>query len=236
MGPDGKFGADPFRVGLRYAFSGAARAELRRELEAQFERFAATGLPWSHVDGHLHFHMHPVVWDTVLDLCDRYGVHRLRLPYEELRGHFRAGGDGFSLNTVASLFLRLQRRRSLRLIRARKTLGGRPIFTCDRVYGQLQTGNMTAAYTRALLPRLTGATNEIYYHPGAPHARLLPPDQQRDGVRDVELHALLDPEVRAELDRLEIRRGCYEEIEVAVQAGTFAKSATVRTPPPAAPG
>ena len=34
-----------------------------------------------------------VVLDNLLDLCgDQYGIHRLRIPHEELRGHFAPGG------------------------------------------------------------------------------------------------------------------------------------------------
>ncbi|HZO87802.1 MAG TPA: hopanoid biosynthesis-associated protein HpnK [Chthonomonadaceae bacterium] len=217
LGAQGKFGADPLRVGLRYAFSRAARRELRREMEAQFERFAQTGLPWSHVDGHQHFHMHPVVWDYLLDLCDRYGVHRLRIPHEKLRAHLRDGGDGPNLNTAALLALRVLRRRNLRVLRARKTLGGRPPFFCDRVYGHLQSSNMNAAYLLRLLERLNGTAVEIYFHPGTDYARPLPPAQQTEDVRDVELHALLDPAVRAKIETLGLCTGRYADVEAAIR-------------------
>jgi hopanoid biosynthesis associated protein HpnK len=218
---NGRFGMDPFRVGLSYAFSRAAQAELRREMEAQFERFAGTGLPWSHADGHQHMHMHPVVWDNLLELCDHYGVRRLRIPHEELRAHFRNGGDGFSLNTVATLFLRVQRRRCLRTLRQRAAQNKPALFHCERVYGQLQTGNMHTDYLLKLLPRLKGRTNEVYFHPGAPHARRLPGAQQHDGIYDVELQALLASEVRALTERLDLKLGRYEDLERAslVQPG-----------------
>lgn len=212
----GKFPKDPLRAGLRYAFSRKAQAELKREMEAQFARFAETGLPWSHVDGHQHFHTHPFVWDHLLTLCDRYGVHRLRIPQEEMRAHLRAHGDGPNLNTVALLAFRLLRRRNLRALRARGTLGGEPVFCCDRSYGTLQSGNMTAAYTLALLDRLGGFTNEIYFHPGTDHARPLPAALQTEEVRDVDLHALLDPAVRAHIEELGLCLGRYADIEAAL--------------------
>ena len=234
----GKFGADPLRVGLRYSFSHKAQAQLRREMEAQFARFAHFGLDWSHADGHQHFHMHPIVWDTFLDLCDAYGVHRLRIPHEELRAHFGntekkkrrkeekensfgkdssfLKGDGPNLNTVATLFLRAMRRRNLRVLRARGTLGGKPVFLCERVYGQLQTGNMNTAYTLRLLDRVHASTSEIYFHPGTPHARALPAAQQINGICDVELQTLLAPAVRARIEALGIQTGTYAQIETAV--------------------
>ena len=60
--PDGKFFANPVTAGLRYARSEKAQNQLRREMTAQFDRFAGTGLEWSHADGHQHFHLHPFVW------------------------------------------------------------------------------------------------------------------------------------------------------------------------------
>ena len=213
VSPQGKFGADPFRTGMKYAFSAQARRELRQELEAQFARFAETGIPWSHVDGHQHYHMHPVVWDNVLTLCDRYGVHRLRVPYEEWRPHRRDGGDGPNIDSVGGFFLRVLRRRCLRTLRARKTLGGKPIFHCDRVYGQFQTSDMHAQYTVRLLDRLGGQTNEAYFHPGTKYARALPPERQTALSRDVEMEALLSPEVAAKIKANGIRTGSYAEIE-----------------------
>jgi predicted glycoside hydrolase/deacetylase ChbG (UPF0249 family) len=239
---NGKFGVEPFSVAMRYYFSKQAQGQLKCEMEAQFERFAQTGLAWSHVDGHQHFHMHPVVWDNLLDLCDQYKVHRLRVPHEEVRAHFRGkyignnknskydkdgnlnqsepGNAGPDLNTAATLALRTLRKRNLRVLQARQAaiqrVGGKPFFLCDRVYGQMQTSDMNTAYTLALLDRLNARINEIYFHPGAPHARRLPESQQSQGVYDVELQALLAPSVRARIEALELTTGTYAEIEAAL--------------------
>jgi len=48
--------------GLKYYFSRVAREQLTKELAAQFRRFHFTGLKLSHVDSHLHMHVHPVVF------------------------------------------------------------------------------------------------------------------------------------------------------------------------------
>jgi hopanoid biosynthesis associated protein HpnK len=218
VGRDGKFGHDPFLTGLRYAFSRAAQKQLRREMEAQFARFAATGLPWDHADGHQHFHLHPVVWANFLDLCDRYGVHRLRLPREALGPHRRIGGDTPPLNTVATLFLQVLSRRCLRLLQTRRTHEGKPFFVCDQVYGTYQTGHMTTDYTLRVLEQMRSPHNELYFHPGAPHARLLPPDQRHDGIEDVELAALLAPTVRERLEALGLQLCTYATAECSNRA------------------
>ena len=211
--PDGCFLKNPVTAGLRYNRSKAAQSQLKREMTAQFERFAATGLEWSHADGHQHFHLHPFVWDTFLDLCDSFGAHRLRIPQEEVRAHFRAGGDGPNLNTVSALFLRVQRRRCLRTLTQRKTLGGKPVFLCNRVYGTLQSSHMSEAYWLRLLDRMQGRVIEIYAHPGTNYAVKLPAHQQTETVRDTELHALLSPEVRAKIAALHLPTGRYADAE-----------------------
>ena len=212
----GKFESDPLRAGLRYAFSRRAAEELGREMEAQFERFARTGLPWDHVDGHQHFHMHPTVFRHLLLLCDRYGINRLRVPRESLVPHLKGGGDGLTPVAIGALILQLLCRRNMRILRRMKTLAGKPIFVCDQVYGDFQSSNMHASYTLRLLERLTGRVCEIYFHPGTDYARKLPEGEQTDAIRDVELKALLDPAVKAKAASLGLRLATYAEAEAAL--------------------
>ena len=209
----GKFEANPLKVGLRYAFSKKIQAQLRREMEAQFERYSQTGLAWDHVDGHQHFHMHPTVFNLLLELCDKAGAHRLRVPQEDVRAHLRSGGDGFTPVTIGAWILQTLCKRNRKTLLARKTLGGKPVFLCDQVYGDYQSSNMTEDYTLKLLDRLEGATNEIYFHPGTDYARKLPPEQQTEEVRDVELQALLSQRIREKIQALKLTLGTYREIE-----------------------
>jgi predicted glycoside hydrolase/deacetylase ChbG (UPF0249 family) len=53
------------------------------ELAAQFDIFKSTGLPLSHVDGHLHMHIHPVIFRDALELAAKYGARHMRVPVEE---------------------------------------------------------------------------------------------------------------------------------------------------------
>ncbi len=215
---NGRFERNPLKVGLKYAFSKNAQKDLKREMEAQFERFASTGLPWDHVDGHQHFHMHPTVFKFLLDLCDRFGAHRLRVPQEDVRAHLRGGGDGLSPVTIGAWILQTLCERNRKTLLARKTLGGKPVFLCDQVYGDFQSGNMHRDYVLKTLERLEGITNEIYFHPGTDYARKLPSDQQSDEIRDVELRALLSPEVKAKIASLGLTSGTYAEIEAMTRS------------------
>src|SRR5205085_8194739 len=80
----GRFSANPVWSGMRYFFVPGIRAQLRREITAQLDAFAATGLPLSHVDGHLTIHMHPSVLAILLEVAPRYGIGALRLPRDPL--------------------------------------------------------------------------------------------------------------------------------------------------------
>ena len=117
---NGKFEGNPLKVGLRYAFSKKVRNELKREMEAQFERYSETGLAWDHVDGHQHFHMHPTVFNLLLELCEKAGAHRLRVPQEDVRAHLKGGGDGFTPVTIGAWILQTLCKRNRKTLLARK--------------------------------------------------------------------------------------------------------------------
>lgn len=195
----GRFRPTAAMAGLVCFFSRSARRQVAREVEAQFERFERLGLPWSHVDGHQHLHIHPVVWDALLRQCGAHGVRCVRVP-----GERDVAGAGASLARRAeAVCLRAMRRRCLR------TLAGRGFAGPDRVYGHLRTGQMDRAYVARLLGRLEGATNEVYFHPGSRHARPLPGGPAH---MDADLDALLSPEVRQAVEAHGLRLATYTDL------------------------
>ena len=62
----GEFSNSPTGVGLRYFFQRRLREQLRAEIHAQFEKFHATGLKLDHVNGHLHLHLHPTIFEILM--------------------------------------------------------------------------------------------------------------------------------------------------------------------------
>jgi hopanoid biosynthesis associated protein HpnK len=155
----GCFPSSPVRVGLRYAFDRTAREELAREMTAQFAHFAATGLPLSHVDGHLHMHMHPVVFDRLLPLAQQYGAAGIRFPRDELWLALRHNHHHFGIKLVwAIAFALLTRRNASRLACC-------ALFATQRVYGLMQSGHMDEAYLLKVLARIHVPSTEIYFHP-----------------------------------------------------------------------
>jgi hopanoid biosynthesis associated protein HpnK len=183
----GRFPDSSLRAGLRYQFDAAARRQLRCEIGAQLEAFRRTGLHLSHVDGHLHMHVHPVVLRLLIELADAYDIRAIRLPGEELG--IALGLDRRHLLTKLFwwwVFGRLRRYGAPRLRAA-------GIGFAERVYGLLASGRLTEAYLLGLIPRIEADVVEIYAHPALGHdggPRHGPPSGE------VELAALLSPAVR----------------------------------------
>jgi hopanoid biosynthesis associated protein HpnK len=185
----GHFVSSPVRAGLRYAFPGATRRELRQEIRAQLELFRQTGLKLSHVDGHLHMHLHPVVLATLVELSAEYDIPTIRLPSEELGAALSLDPHAVATKLVWSwIFGRLRRHGERSLRRA-------GIRFSDRCYGLLATGRISEEYLLGLLPGITCDFAEIYCHP----AVVLPgePLNGPPGAGPRELAALSSARVRA---------------------------------------
>jgi hopanoid biosynthesis associated protein HpnK len=194
VGPDGRFRGGPVRAGLRYQFSTRARRELACEIHAQLQRFADTGLTLSHVDGHHHLHLHPVVLGLVAEAARALSLRipAIRLPSEEL-GLARRLDPGGVANKIASrtVFALLRRY-------GRKRLARSGVGFSDRVYGLLATGRITEKYLLGLIPLIRAKHVEIYCHPADPLPGELGPETPPLGLE--ELHALTSPRVRAAIE------------------------------------
>lgn len=194
---EGNFPNDPVMAGMRYFFLKSLRKQLYREIEAQIQKFLATGIPLSHIDGHLNIHMHPVVFDILLELMPRYGIASFRLSRERLftdlaidrRRVMGKAADAF-------IFSRLARR-------CEPELAMRSISYTDEVKGLLNSGRMTEDYLLKALDSLDEGVTEIYFHPGCHPCDELKkwmPDYRHEG----ELAALTSPAVKEKLKNMEI--------------------------------
>lgn len=195
VGKDGNFSRHAARAGWHYYFSSPARQQLRREIAAQFEKFAGTGLPFAHVDGHLHHHVHPVIFNEVIEQSKRHGVKAIRVPLDDLPLALKFDCRQLLLKIVYwSVFTLLGSRMKRRANRA-------GLQFADRVYGFFQTGRMDRDYFLWVLRHLDKPLNEVYFHPADFGSSLDPTQRQAE----IELQALLDREVKKEIARREIQ-------------------------------
>ena len=197
----GRLPGDPIGMGLRYYFSPTARRELARELAAQFDRFVSTGLPLSHVDGHLHMHMHPTVFDLFLPLAEQHGAVGIRLPRDDLRLGLRYDRRRVGTKTAWSVAHGLLCRRALR------RLHGHGLYVNHRVYGVLQSGQMQEAYVVQVLRQLSVPTAELYFHPATA------PTEEALGPNPGDLLTLLSSAVRQVIHERDIRLATYPALE-----------------------
>jgi len=179
----GGFPKGPFRLGLRYALIPAVKRELAAEIAAQFERFAATGLRLSHIDGHENMHLHPEVLRIVLPLAERHGASGLRLPRGELLLSLRHDRHRAAVKVAWSTAYAILSRR------AQPRISGRGLVASRRVFGLMESGGMDEAYLLHVLERLRSPSAEIYFHPSAG------PRDEALGPNPADLAALVSPAV-----------------------------------------
>ncbi|BBP98131.1 hypothetical protein BSFA1_32600 [Burkholderia sp. SFA1] len=138
----GHFEGSMFANAVRF-LNRNVRRQLAREIQAQFEAFAATGLELDHVNTHKHFHLHPTVLSLILEIGQKFGMRAMRLPREKR-------GSLLLAPWVAFVKTRLDRA---------------GIAYNDWVAGISSTGCMDEAALLALLADAPAGVFEIYSHP-----------------------------------------------------------------------
>jgi hopanoid biosynthesis associated protein HpnK len=198
VGPDGRFSNDAVRFGMALFFSPKLRRQARAEIGAQFERFAWTGLVMDHVNGHRHFHLHPVVLQAIVELAPRYGLPPVRIPLEPFRVSYAASGDRFVGRMTSWLFYLGQ------IQRLRRGLLAAGMKSNDHVFGLYDSGAMVEDRLLKLIPQLPSGLSEIYCHPAT--RRWGGPDSLPSSYRcEEEFRALISPAVKEELQASGLR-------------------------------
>ncbi|HYE31719.1 MAG TPA: hopanoid biosynthesis-associated protein HpnK [Methylomirabilota bacterium] len=155
----GNFSEDPVQAGFKYWASSEARRQIAQELRAQFELFRKTGLNLDHVNGHLHFHLHPAVWDALRPLLKEYNVKAMRLTRDPLRPNLRLAKGNLAYRVSHALIFDLLSRR------AKHFLDQQQIRYTDKVYGLLQNAKVDAPFINSLLRDIGPGNYELYSHP-----------------------------------------------------------------------
>ncbi len=189
----GEFTSNPVRAGVGYFFNRALKEQLRAEIHEQFRRFHATGLKLDHVNGHLHMHLHPVVFSILTEDAATLEITRMRLTVDPLFLNLKlARGAWFYRFSHAIIFGALS-------ARARPVLARLGIRHTNAVFGLLQNARVNEDFVCRLLPRLPAGDSELYSHPSLLDFKL-------------EFEALVSPRVRAEIARLGIALIRYQDL------------------------
>jgi hopanoid biosynthesis associated protein HpnK len=189
----GEFSESPVGVGLNYFFQCSLREQLRAEIHAQFEKFHSTGLPLDHVNGHLHLHLHPVVFRILMEDSEKLGIRHFRLTRDCLsRSRRMSHGRWLYSVSHAAIFEMLS-------MRARKTLEQKTIRHTQITFGLLQNARVNEDYILKLLPELPPGDSELYSHPSL--------DEFKH-----EFDALVSPRVKQQIKKLGIELIRYQDL------------------------
>ena len=189
----GEFSNNPVAVGMNYFFKRSLREHLRAEIHAQFEKFHKTGLPLDHVNGHLHFHLHPTIFKILMEDTEKFKIRHLRLTRDCLaRSRRMTQGKLFTRVTHAAIFEMLSSR-------ARKPLQQHGIKRAQITFGLLQDSRVDEKYVLKLLDILPPGDSELYSHPSL-------------GEFKHEFDALISPRVKEQIKKLGIELIRYQDL------------------------
>jgi hopanoid biosynthesis associated protein HpnK len=189
---DGCFGDNPVAAGMRYFFDKGLYKQLLREIEAQIQRVVDSGIPLSHIDGHLNIHLHPTVFGFLTELMPRYGISSFRLSRERLAHNLRFDRQRRLGKTVERIIF------GALAGHARPHLDRLGIRYAGEVKGVLNSGRMTEGYLLNIIDGLNEGLTEVYFHPGIlPDAEIT--RRMPDYRHAEELAAIISPQVRQKL-------------------------------------
>jgi hopanoid biosynthesis associated protein HpnK len=156
---DGNFEKDPVKAWLKYSKKGL-RAQIETEVEAQFERLEKAGISPSHVDGHHHLQMHPVLFRIICREASRRRAGWIRIPKEPLKVvvGMRSPHRGVMPFVEWAVF------GPLGTFNTREA-GRSGVRVPDNVYGLSRTGSIDEKYLLGILKLAAGPVDEIFTHP-----------------------------------------------------------------------
>jgi chitin disaccharide deacetylase len=189
----GEFRKSPVSVGMAYFFQRGLREQLRAEIHAQFEKFRSAGLPLDHVNGHLHLHLHPIIFKILMEDAETLGIRHFRFTRDCLaRSRRMSRGHLFYKVSHAVIHDCLSRR-------AREPLRQRNIKHAQITFGLLQDSRVDEEYILKLLPELPPGDSELYSHPSLDRFKH-------------EFNALISPRVRERVQKLGIQLIRYQDL------------------------
>jgi len=201
VGADGRFTESPVLAGLRYYFDRKLRARLADEMRAQVEAHLQAVGYLHHIDGHLNFHVHPVLADILIELAAEFRVPSLRLPREAVMTTLGLARDHRTRKLTEAVIFRALSKRTRRKMRERG------LTSTDWLFGLHQSGHLTEDYVMGVIANLRDGSTELYFHPAADVGGTPP---AASAQREVEI--LLSPRVRDAIAARGIRLTTFAEL------------------------
>lgn len=169
------------------------------ELRAQVEKILAAGIRPTHLDTHKHTHLMPPVLQAVGRLAREFNIPWVRRPFD-----FGIDRGAFVEKNVIGMGLRVLRPRFARVLSDLKMT--------DHFAGFLVTGTLREKNLIETLERLPDGLTEFMCHPGKMGDDLESAFTRLKESREVELRALLSPEVRRTIEQRGIDLVNYRQL------------------------
>ncbi|MGQ9470750.1 MAG: carbohydrate deacetylase [Candidatus Aminicenantales bacterium] len=175
--------------------------EIEREWRAQIEKALGTGVQVTHLDSEKHVHTFPPLFRLCLKLAAEHGIFRVRFIRE------RCLSWPLAQMVKAAVVTRW-------CLSQKPNLEGMGIKVTDHFLGFCRAGKVTARWLRKVLEHLPEGTTEIMTHPGYLTSDLLRLEKNFGSYyinrrREVELKALLAPELKALVQKLKVQLISY---------------------------
>ena len=161
----GEFQTSEFCSGIKYFFDTRARRQLKNEIRAQFEAFKKTGFKLDHVNAHNHMHLHPTIFNLIIQIGRDYNLTAIRIPNEPPLSSITHNKKDFIIRYLRWLFFML-----FTLPMKRKCIKNKISFN-DAIFGFNDSGNMNIEKLVRIIPHISNGVTEIYTHPSTKNNR-----------------------------------------------------------------
>jgi len=196
---DGGFIKTPGAFVKQWAMGRVRLAEVKQELEAQVAKVADHGISIDKLDSHMHLHLLPGIFQTVVELGRTHRVPGIRLPREEVRWRGLNRLADSAKQVVLGSLSRLQGR----------YMRSAELFCPDYLYGLADSGRMTESTLLRLLSWLRPGVTEIMVHPGYQGSELESWPLSHRYRREKEVQALTSFKVKELVKELQINLVSY---------------------------
>lgn len=165
------------------------------EIRAQVAKYAATGLPFAHIDGHRHVHLIPAVFKIVRQIQEEYHIARVRVMNENIFNTIRQNRAKSWLFDGGVIKYAILRTLCWWNGYQSDVYFYTILYTCKISRAQFENVKIPPGYTAV----------EVMIHPGMPEIDSQHPEDVWDDnilspYRTVELETLLDKNVPAGID------------------------------------
>jgi hopanoid biosynthesis associated protein HpnK len=193
----GRLHLAPGRLWIEILKRKLSLSEVELELQAQIEKVIRAGISPTHLDGHKHVHVLPGISDIVIRLAQEFGISPVRCPVKEapnLRRLLR-----FSLGAAQTPIIKqylVGQAVSGFAQQFRRKLAEAGLICPSYFYGLSETGFLDVQSLQDVLSRVSKGTSELMCHPGYVDSDLVRTGTRLLSQREIEIQALIAPQVR----------------------------------------